>query len=192
MRRPEAALRVLVVEDEAILAMDIEMTVEECGHVVAGDAVCLHSAEALPDSLNPDLAFVDISLAQNTSGLDVSSMIQRRWPYTVIVFVTANASRIPTDFAGAHGVLSKPFSHRGLKETLGYLTEGICDPPPHGHLPDALQLSPKTRRLWDVAMSPEHLDEGLCLARRERMAREANHGPPSRRCDEARLSCAWL
>lgn len=123
-------LRILIVEDEALLAMDMEATLQACGHDVIGEAVCLQTAEALPDDANPDLAFVDIQLAHGTSGLDVSSMIRRRWASTVIVFVTANVKQIPDDFEGAAGVIAKPFSHHGLVTALHYVAMAAFNPPP--------------------------------------------------------------
>ena len=124
------ALRVLIVEDEPLLVMDVEMMVEDAGHRVVAEAASLYDVEAMDPDLAPDLAFVDMHLARGTSGLSVSSLIQRRWKRTLIVFVTANPSMIPRDFAGAHGVLAKPFSRNGFLSTLNYLEEGICAPPP--------------------------------------------------------------
>ena len=75
----------------------------------------------MADDTNPHVAFVDVHLAHNTSGVDVSAMIQRRWPDAVIVFITANPSRVPADLAGAHGIMVKPFTSRGLTATLAFL-----------------------------------------------------------------------
>ena len=115
---------------------------------VVAEAACLHSAEALPDSTEPDLAFVDVHLAAGTSGLDVSTMIQRRWPNSFIVFVTANPKRIPDDFAGAHGVIAKPFSHAGMTSALRYLEDGLCDPPPTTSQPPSFVASPAVSEAW--------------------------------------------
>lgn len=137
-----APLRILIVEDEALLVMDMELTLAQCGHDVIGDAASLRAAEALPDGLNPDLALVDIQLAEGTSGLDVSAMIRRRWSSTVIVFVTANVKQIPDDFAGAAGVIAKPFSRNALVRALGYIQEAAFGAPPAGAEPDSFIASP--------------------------------------------------
>ena len=123
-------LKVLIVEDEALLAMDVEMMVEDSGHVVIGEAASLYDVEQMDDGLHPDLALVDMQLARGTNGLDVSSLIQRRWRDAVIIFVTANPKMIPEDFAGAHGVIAKPFSRNGFMSAMNYLGEGLTDPPP--------------------------------------------------------------
>ena len=123
-------LRVLIVEDEPLLALDVEMMVEDAGHVVVGEGASLHDVEEMGTEVAPDLAFVDMQLADGTTGLEVSALIQKRWTATIIVFVTGNLRMIPPDFAGAHGVIAKPFSRSGFMSAIMYLHEGITDPPP--------------------------------------------------------------
>jgi DNA-binding LytR/AlgR family response regulator len=142
-------MEVLIVEDEMLLAMDIEAMVEDCGHHVLAEGASLADVEALPDSIRPQLAFVDLHLADDSNGLDVCRNIQKRWPEALIVFVTANVARIPADFAGAHGVIAKPFSHSGVINAINYLAEGVFDPPPGIPRPASFTPSPHLRRLWD-------------------------------------------
>jgi len=142
-------LNILIVEDEPLIAMDLEMMVEDAGHAVIAEATSLYDAQALGDDLQPHLAFVDIQLAQKTSGLDVSRLIQRRWPDTIIVFVTANPNIIPPDFGGAHGVMPKPLSRNGFLAAMKYLQEGVCDPPPTIHQPNSFTASPAFAATWD-------------------------------------------
>ncbi|MFC4256264.1 response regulator [Altererythrobacter xixiisoli] len=139
---------ILIVEDEMLLAMDLEAIVEDNGHRVLAEAASLHEVEQLPDDIMPQLAFVDINLAQGSNGLDVSLLIQQRWPDALIVFVTANVARIPEDFTGAHGVIAKPFSHAGVSNALRYLAEGVFDPPPSTPRPASLVASPHLERRW--------------------------------------------
>lgn len=141
-------LRVLIVEDEVLLAMDLEQVVEQCGHRVVGEAVCLHSAEALRDDTDPNVAFVDLRLARGTSGFQVSRMIQRRWSDALIVFITANPKAIPPDFAGAHGVISKPFSSAGMIAAIRYLQEGVRSPPPSTSPPHSFTAAPALAARW--------------------------------------------
>lgn len=69
-------------------------------------------------------------LAKGSHGLEVCAYIRTRWPDTLIVFVTANTRDIPHDFAGAHGLIAKPFSTAGFFTAMQYLEEGVCEPPP--------------------------------------------------------------
>lgn len=128
-------LRVLIVEDEPLLALDVEMMVEDAGHVVVGEGASLHDIEEMGTAVAPDLAFVDMQLADGTTGLEVSALIQKRWADAIIVFVTGNLRMIPPDFAGAHGAIAKPFSRSGFMSAIMYLQQGITDPPPSAAKP---------------------------------------------------------
>lgn len=139
---------VLIVEDEMLLAMDLEAMVEDSGHHVLAEAASLDEVRDLPDDLHPQLAFVDIHLADGSNGLDVCCHIRSRWPDALIVFVTANVSKIPADFSGAHGVIAKPFSHAGVVGALRYLAHGVFDPPPTMPRPSSLIASPELARRW--------------------------------------------
>ncbi|MEA1072849.1 response regulator [Sphingomonas sp. LY160] len=148
MKRSIYPMRVLIVEDEALLAMDIEAIVQDCGHHVMAEAASLREVVNLPSEPSPNLAFVDIQLAEGSSGLDVSKLIQERWNDTVIIFVTANPKKIPDDFAGAHGVIPKPFSENGLVSAMHYIEEGVCDPPPTAPAPASFIASPNFAARW--------------------------------------------
>jgi DNA-binding response OmpR family regulator len=149
MNRPKPPLNVLIVEDEPLIAMDMEMMVEDAGHNVIAEATSFYEAKEWDDHLEPDIAFVDIQLARETSGLDVSKLIQERWPGTIIIFVTANPKIIPDDFGGAHGVIPKPLSHNGFLAAMRYLQEGVCDPPPTVQQPNSFTASPSFAATWN-------------------------------------------
>ncbi|TDW61531.1 response regulator receiver domain-containing protein [Novosphingobium sp. PhB55] len=144
-------MNVLIVEDEILLAMDIEAIVEDNGHRVLAEVASLKDVEALPDDIDPQLALVDIHLANGSNGLDVCQVIQRRWPEALIVFVTANVAKIPEDFLGAHGVIAKPFSHAGVANAIRYLANGVFNPPPSVPRPASLVPSPHLERRWALA-----------------------------------------
>lgn len=151
MPPPCPPLRVLIVEDEALLVMDLESMVEDAGHSVVAEAASLYDVAELPATLRPDIAFVDVQLARNTSGIDVVAFIRAHWPATLIVFVTANPKMLPGDFAGAAGVIAKPFSRNGLMGAMRYIEEGVCDPPPSLACPASFQSSPAYATLWGTA-----------------------------------------
>ena len=148
MQRPTSPLNILVVEDEVLLAMDIESIILDAGHRVIAEAGSLYDVEELEQGLRPDLAFVDIQLARGTSGLDVCNHIKSRWPGTFVVFVTANVAKVPDDYCGAHGIIPKPFSRNGLRAALKYIEEGVCDPPPTSPQPASFLASPAFAASW--------------------------------------------
>lgn len=139
--RPKAPLTVLIVEDEALLAMDLEAMVEDAGHSVVAEASSLDEVLEMRDDLLPAIAFVDVQLARNSSGIDVARLVRSRWPETIVVFVTANPLKVPPDFAGAHGVIAKPFSRTGLLSAMYYLAESVMDPPPASPQPSSFVAS---------------------------------------------------
>ena len=143
-----APLRVMIVEDEAVLAMDIEAMVEDCGHFVVAEAASLKDVEALPALTCPDIVFVDVQLAEGSSGLDVCAYVRLHWRDAVVVFVTANPKKIPEDFAGAHGVIAKPFSRNGLLHAMRYISNGLIDPPPSLGRPSSFNEAPAFAETW--------------------------------------------
>lgn len=118
----EPALRILVVEDEALIALELECLLDDLGHVTVGVAGSSREAIALARSTAPDVALVDIHLIDGPTGVDVARVLSAD-PHTTVVFMTANAKRIPADFAGAFGVISKPYSERAVANALHYVAE---------------------------------------------------------------------
>lgn len=146
-------LRVLIVEDEMLLAMDIEALVEDCGHQVSAQVASLDEFEELPSRLDPQLAFVDVHLARGSSGLDVCRRAIARWPRCWVVFLTANVSKIPIDYCGGHGVIAKPFSQSGLVTAIDFLASAIDDTGVAQPRPAALIPSPKLKQMLEAGQS---------------------------------------
>lgn len=142
-----APLNVLIVEDEAVLAMELEHAIEDAGHAVAGWATCLSEANALIETGTADLALVDIHLADGVTGVEVADRLSRETG-AAVVFMTANAKLIPEDFVGALGVIAKPYTSGGLQAVLKYLEQGITAPPPSLTQPSGLTLAPDYRDRW--------------------------------------------
>jgi CheY-like chemotaxis protein len=141
-------LKILIVEDEALLALELESLIEDCGHEVAGWAPSVSDAlDIIEEEAEIDLVFLDIQLQDGGSGFDVADYLKRN-SRIAFVFLTANPRRIPKDFAGACGVISKPYSITGLLDCIGYLEEGIRRPPPSLALPTSFRLSPEFATAW--------------------------------------------
>ncbi|MDB5570202.1 MAG: pdtaR 1 [Hyphomicrobiales bacterium] len=136
------ALRILVVEDEAILAMQLEDDIVAAGHEVVGFGMHASEAMRLADQLHPELALVDIHLADGPTGVGVARhMAANGIP---VVFMTANVTRIPADFAGAVGVIGKPYTPASLRSGIDFIVarmNGEDPPAPRG----AMVLSPEWR-----------------------------------------------
>lgn len=112
-------VRVMIVEDEALLAMELESEIEAGGHEVVALAADRKEAIEVATSHRPDFAFVDIQLLDGPTGIDVGYFLASRGvPY---VFVSGNLKRIPGDFAGALGAIEKPYTSNGLRNALDYV-----------------------------------------------------------------------
>ncbi|MDG4894038.1 MULTISPECIES: response regulator [unclassified Mesorhizobium] len=140
-------LNVLIVEDEALLAMELESLIEEAGHSVVGWAMSSDEAKAMVDTSKADIAFVDVHLSDGPTGLDVAEHIQRSGQ-PMVVFMTANPKRIPENFVGAVGVIAKPYTMNGVRSALRYLQEGVRRPPPVSVLPAGFTLAPDFLAVW--------------------------------------------
>lgn len=91
----QAATRVMIIEDEPIIAMDIETIVRDLGHDVTGIATTLDEALALFHDETPGLVLADIQLADASSGIDAVRQIlaERSVP---VIFITAFPERLLT------------------------------------------------------------------------------------------------
>ena len=119
----EKRLRILVVEDEILIALELESLLQDLGHDVVGIASSSKDALAIGHEAKPDIAFVDIHLADGPTGVDVARRLTAQHQVTVL-FMTANAKRIPEDLGGACGVIAKPYTERGVREALAYVMAG--------------------------------------------------------------------
>ncbi len=112
-------LRVLVVEDEALVADYIADVIEESGHEVAGFATTGEKAIQHLERSRPDLAVLDIKLKGDLSGIDVA----RRARELAIPHVFISGSGDPTTREAAEATrplafLQKPFSQDRLVSVL--------------------------------------------------------------------------
>ena len=62
--------------------------------------------------------------------------------------MTANPRKLPVDHAGAHGVITKPFSRNSITSALRYIAEGICTPPPSLPTPSDFTAFPALAATW--------------------------------------------
>lgn len=110
---------VLIVEDAALIAIDIETVLDELGAalIVAG-AVAPTASTA--GEFVPDLAIVDIHSAE---GVDGALVVRLRHSGVPIVFLATDPDfGAASPIEGAHAVVFKPFTHEDLSAAIGRLT----------------------------------------------------------------------
>jgi len=108
--------RIVIVEDEALVAMLIEDSLEAAGHQVLGTADTIAGAVTLVDQARPDLVLCDITLLNGDSGLDVAAvMAERDIP---CLFVSGNSPPVEQVRGIAIGCMLKPFRPAKLEEAV--------------------------------------------------------------------------
>jgi CheY-like chemotaxis protein len=114
----QMATDVLIIEDEPIIAMDLETLVEGQGHRVIGVAATHGEAIDIVRHQRPGLVLADIQLADGSSGLDAVNEILRSFEVPVI-FVTAYPEQLLTGERPEPAFLiTKPFRIETLKAIM--------------------------------------------------------------------------
>ena len=117
---PLAATRILLVEDEAIIALDLRQRLEGLGYIVTGIAVNGADALALAISTSPTLVFMDITIQGPIDGIEAAKKITTLMDVPII-FLTAHADTGTirrAKEARPYGYLVKPFEERELATTI--------------------------------------------------------------------------
>jgi DNA-directed RNA polymerase specialized sigma24 family protein/CheY-like chemotaxis protein len=93
--KAQPATRILIIEDEPVIALDIARQVEESGHTVTGIATTHREAVDLARAEHPGLVLADIQLSDDSSGIDAVKEILGHYSVPVI-FITAFPDRLLT------------------------------------------------------------------------------------------------
>ena len=112
--------RILVVEDESIVAKDIQRTLEKLGYEVPATASSAASAFEKLEEIEPDLVFLDVKLKGDQDGVHIAEHIKDRYDIPVI-FLTSFIDQDTIDRAKVtepYGYLVKPFNEGDLKTTV--------------------------------------------------------------------------
>jgi CheY-like chemotaxis protein len=112
-------LRVLLVEDEALVADYLADIIEEAGHEVAGFAATGEKALLFLDRQHFDLAILDIKLKGKLSGIEVAESVRQRAILHMFISGSGDlATRQAAEATGPLAFLQKPFSQETLVSVL--------------------------------------------------------------------------
>jgi len=115
-----SSCRILVVEDESIVAMDIEDRLASMGYELAGRTASGEQALLLIDRQRPDLVLMDIHLQGIMDGITAAEEIRGRF-HLPVIFLTAFAEDSTLErakLAEPYGYVLKPFNDRELKSSI--------------------------------------------------------------------------
>ena len=113
-------VKVMVVEDEALVALDIQRQLVQAGFAVTGRVPTAARAFKLIEEETPDVVLMDIKLKGQMDGVQAASIIRSRYALPVI-YLTSHSDDTTLDRARAtepYGFLLKPFASFGMKAAI--------------------------------------------------------------------------
>lgn len=117
------SLRVLIVEDELILAMDLEDILVGAGYSVVGMASDMHEALLLAEKHSPDIALMDVNLARGTNGVETARLLRQRFDVPSL-FISGNLDvEMRAGMADCQpvGFVPKPFCEQDVLKGISAL-----------------------------------------------------------------------
>lgn len=115
---------ILIVEDEILVALDIERVLADAGYHVA--AIAADRAEALAAGDGAAIAFVDLNLRDGPTGPGIAVELARSYG-TKVIYVTANPAQIEPRAETAIAYIRKPFTDAAILSAVALATD--IDPP---------------------------------------------------------------
>jgi CheY-like chemotaxis protein len=115
-----SGVKVLIVEDEGIIALDISLIVAKLGHSVSGVVYSGEESVREAGKIRPDVVLMDIRLKGKIDGLQAARMIGARY-HIPIIYITALSDSTTLERAWATkplAFLQKPFDERELESIL--------------------------------------------------------------------------
>lgn len=116
--------KILIVEDEFLLALQLQDILADGGHAVVGTVPDRASLCGVGEA--PDVALVDLNLRDGLTGPAIARDISGRFGSRVI-YVTANPDQIDVPAETAVGVIQKPFTRQAILAAIEYALSGCCE-----------------------------------------------------------------
>ena len=111
--------RVMIIEDDAVVAHEIEGIITEMGHMVTGSADTHASAMTLAMDVEPDLILADVVLADDTSGVDAVNEILTAYDEKPVIFVTGHPEKLLTgEKPEPTYLIPKPYMHNQVRAAV--------------------------------------------------------------------------
>jgi CheY-like chemotaxis protein len=125
--------KILIVEDDLLLADMAEDLVCALGYEVCGIAQTIVEAIALGELHQPNIAIIDMRLANGELGTDLAEKLTERIPGIGVLYATGNCAKVLQAHTKGHGCIGKPYRDTDLKRALEIITEmtatGTATPP---------------------------------------------------------------
>lgn len=116
-------ISVLVVEDEALLRLDLATHLEQAGYRVIEAGSASEAIEILEQDRSIRVVFTDIRMPGDMDGLALAKAVRERWPPTIIVICSANTFDA-AELADIH-ILDKPYARENMAMVLGAVAQQL-------------------------------------------------------------------
>ncbi|ADV50670.1 two component transcriptional regulator, LytTR family [Cellulophaga algicola DSM 14237] len=116
----EQPIKILIVEDNVIIADDMQSMLEEIGYEIVDNVIVYEQAIEVLKTKQVDLVLIDIILASDKTGIDLGKHIREKYNIPFI-FVTSNSDRATVENAKTvkpNGYLVKPFEQQDLYTSI--------------------------------------------------------------------------
>jgi len=116
----EQPIKILIVEDNVIIADDMQSMLEEIGYEIVDNVIVYEQAVDVLKNNEVDLVLIDIILASDKTGIDLGKHIRQHYNIPFI-FVTSNSDRATVENAKTvkpDGYLVKPFEQQDLYTSI--------------------------------------------------------------------------
>lgn len=130
-------MKILIVEDNALVALDLEQQLLSGGHCVTGIAATMDEALALAED-GAQLALVDVLLADGSSGADAVAELKARYGIPSVFLTATLPDRAEVRRTGL-GHLSKPYTGRDVLDTVAAAAAALAGKMP-ARVPSRLTL----------------------------------------------------
>ena len=132
-------MRVLIVEDEVLIAWMLADSLEDAGHEVVGPAATLAEAPAVCEALPPpELAVLDVNLRDGSNGVALARALRERWG-VLSIFASAQVVEARRARGIALGCVRKPYAPQTVLRGVEVARE-VMDGSTPRHVPVGLEL----------------------------------------------------
>lgn len=132
-------MRIVVIENNALVAMAMDDTLTDAGHLVVGIAGRVEIGTEIILKSRPDLLLVDLKLAKEATGADLIDAIREHVTIPTLFVSSAGNECRKLGYAYAYGCLQKPFTATQLLEAVAAVSL-IAQGRKPGKLPTNLEL----------------------------------------------------
>ncbi|SEP72977.1 Response regulator receiver domain-containing protein [Faunimonas pinastri] len=121
-------LRVLIVEDEPIIALDLSTILEDAGYAVVGIASTMAKALKLADDHGIDLALLDVNLAGRHDGVETAKHLCKDYGVRSLFVTGALDQRLEASVADCNpvGFIGKPYREKHIREALAGVNDNLA------------------------------------------------------------------